>query len=61
MNKRYKGYYRTMLTDDEKRIFKQYALLEGSVTSVHDRLLRDYIEQERRRASNGSSGNEGLR
>ena len=46
MKAQYTGYYRTRLTKDEKKLFKQLALSQGEVTEVHDNIIRQYIKRE---------------
>lgn len=41
---RYNGYYRTCLSVSEKEDFRKLAQKEGSVTEVHDNLIRNYIK-----------------
>ena len=38
--KTYTGYYRTLLTEEEKKQFNKIASFKGSVTEIHDELLR---------------------
>ncbi len=47
MKAQYTGYYRSCLTAEEKRDFKRLALKQGSVLSVHDKLLREFIQSEK--------------
>lgn len=62
MRKSYSGFYRSCLTEDEKRLFKRLALERGSVTSVHDSLLRDYISKRlREEAEDDPAGQEAMR
>ena len=46
MKAKYTGAYRTRLTEDEKKLFKQLALSQGEVTEVHDNIIRQYIKSE---------------
>ena len=45
--KTYTGYYRTLLTDEEKKQFNRIASFKGSVTQIHDDLIRKYIEDNK--------------
>ena len=45
--KTYTGYYRTLLTDEEKKQFNRIASFKGSVTQIHDDLIREYIKQNK--------------
>ena len=51
MKKTYNALYRSCLSDSEKKEFKQLALKKGSVTEIHDSLLREFIKRERENAS----------
>lgn len=42
----YNGYYRTCLSVSEKEDFRKLAQKEGSVTEVHDNLIRIYIKSK---------------
>ena len=44
----YNSFYRSCLSDEEKREFRELAQKEGSVTEVHDNLLRSYIKSKRK-------------
>lgn len=48
MKRNYTGYFRSCLSDEERKDFKRLALEEGSVVDVHDALLREYIGRKRR-------------
>ena len=54
---RYNGYYRTCLSVSEKEDFRKLAQKEGSVTEVHDNLIRIYIKskEEKRDTKNDAS------
>ena len=45
--KAYTGYYRTLLTEEEKKQFNKIASFKGSVTEIHDELLRQYIRDNK--------------
>ena len=45
--KTYTGYYRTLLTEEEKKQFNKIASFNGSVTEIHDELLRQYIRDNK--------------
>ena len=54
----YNGYYRTCLSVSEKEDFRKLAQKEGSVTEVHDNLIRNYIKgksKEKRDKKDGAS------
>ena len=55
----YNGYYRTCLSVSEKEDFRKLAQKEGSVTEVHDNLIRNYIKgkskEEKRDKENDAS------
>lgn len=53
----YNGYYRTCLSVSEKEDFRKLAQKEGSVTEVHDNLIRIYIKskEEKRDTQNDAS------
>jgi len=51
MKKRYNALYRSCLTDAEKKAFKELALKKGSVTEIHDSLLREFIKKESENAA----------
>lgn len=55
MKSEYTGNYRTNLPKDVRALFKKYALKEGSVVKVHDRLLMEYIAKKEREVKNGNS------
>lgn len=46
MRKEYTGYYRTLLSQQEKERFKSLALRRGSVVDIHDDLIREFIRKE---------------
>lgn len=46
MRKTYTAIYRSCLTEEEKKAFKELALKKGSVTEVHDALIREFIKKE---------------
>lgn len=46
MKASYTGAYRTRLTTEERKAFKQLALSQGEVTEVHDSIIRQYIKKE---------------
>ena len=45
--KTYTGYYRTLLTEEEKKQFNKIASIKGAVTEIHDELLRQYIRDNK--------------
>ena len=45
--KTYAGYYRTLLTDEEKKQFNRIASFKGSVTQIHDDLIRKYVQDNK--------------
>lgn len=49
MKAQYTGQYRTGLSASEKKDFKKFALEEGTVVDVHDRLIRDFISLKKRK------------
>lgn len=51
----YNGYYRSCLSDSEKEEFKKLAMKEGSVTEVHDNLLRNYIRSKKKESKRSNS------
>ncbi len=50
MREQYTGNFRTKLPSDIRKIFKEYALKEGSVVKVHDRLMLEYIAKKEEEA-----------
>ena len=56
MKQKYNAYYRSCLTSEEKKEFKELALKRGSVMSVHDSLLREFIRSEKEKeVKNGTA------
>ena len=50
---RHNSFYRSCLSDEEKKEFREFAQKEGSVTEVHDNLLRSYNKSKRKEEKGG--------